>query len=152
MVDLLSERRCSPGPSPLRTSGALLAAAILLAGCATAERDGGGAEADRPERSAENGDRDSRRAASDRLVESGRAALRGGRLDEAADRLERAVRRDPSNGRAYLALAEVRLARDRPREALGLLERALTLLEPETPEAARADSLRSDLEAARDPG
>ncbi len=84
------------------------------------------------------------------MLEEGRTALEDGRLEEAASRIERAVRLDPSNGRAYLALAEVRIAEGRPREAEGLLERALTLLEADTPPAARADSLRDELRSGPD--
>lgn len=153
MVDLLRTRALLPARRGLRGPLTCVLAVVLAAGCATAEPGAGSPpEADAPERpAADSADRESRRAASDRLVESGRAALRRGRLDEAADRIERAVRRDPSNGRAYLALAEVRLARDRPSEALGLLERALTLLEPETPAAGRADSLKRELEGRPEP-
>lgn len=165
MVDLLS-RRTSGGEAPGRRVAAaharlplvaLLAVLTAAAGCASGGgADGPGADGDeRPEPPAGAGTEDeaaaeSRRAASGRLLEEGRTALEDGRLEEAASRIERAVRLDPSNGRAYLALAEVRIAEGRPREAEGLLERALTLLEADTPPAARADSLRDELRSGPD--
>jgi tetratricopeptide (TPR) repeat protein len=128
----------------------LLAVLAAGPGCASgAGSDGPAAgEDDRSEPAAGTEDDaagESRRAASGRLLEEGRTALEEGRLEEAASRIERAVRLDPSNGRAYVALAEVRIAQGRPDEAAGLLERALTLLEADTPAAARADSLRNEL-------
>lgn len=170
MVDLLrrrtrvddrpADRLRSGGPGgvdpalPRLVLAPLLALVAVATGCASgggAEGPGAGGE-DGPEAAAGAGTDDaaaaeSRRAASGRLLEEGRRALEDGRLEEAAARIERAVRLDPSNGRAYLALAEVRIAEGRPRDAAGLLERALTLLEPDSPAAARADSLREELRA-----
>lgn len=92
-------------------------------------------------------DEAARRAASDRFVRRGRDALASGRAEEAAELLERAVRVDPSNGRAYLALAEVRLAQGKEQAARGLLERAAALLdEADAGVAARLDSVRATLE------
>lgn len=164
-VGAAGEERERGGGPPARTVGhapslgsrrpaalSVLALFVLLAlrpACATGGPEPG-ADGPAPERPAEEEDADAgRRAASDRLVESGREALEEGRLETAAGRIERAVRLDPSNGRSYLALAEVRVAAGRPGEARGLIERALTLLEPGSPPAARADSLRAELD--RDP-
>lgn len=145
------------GAGPAVVALVLVAVLALAPACASGGPKGGGADADgdRTEAAAEAGGEEdaadeSRRAASDRMVDEGRAALEAGRLDEAASRLERAVRVDPSNGRAYLALAEVRIAEGRPGAAEGLVERALTLLDPGSPPAARADSLRAELEAGPD--
>ncbi len=85
------------------------------------------------------------RTASERLVERGRALLGAKRPSEAASVLERAVRVDPSNGRAYLALARARIALGEPVVARGLLERAAALLRPYPQEEARVDSVRDSL-------
>lgn len=123
---------------------------LLAAGCAAGP--GGEWEVGEPadtaaaERAEE--DLDARRAASDRLVQRGRGLLDEGRDAEAAGVLERAVRRDPSNGHAYLALARARISLGDEEAAVGLLERAAALLRDEDPAAAeRADSLRASLEA-----
>lgn len=88
------------------------------------------------------------RIASDRLVDRARAERRDGETDAAVTLLERAVRVDPSNGRAYLELALVRSGQGLRDEALGLAERALELLRPGSPARARADSLRAALGGA----
>ncbi|MFW6010839.1 MAG: hypothetical protein ACOC9H_02860, partial [Gemmatimonadota bacterium] len=62
--------------------------------------------------------------------------------------LERAVRVDPSNGRAYLELALVRSEQGLRDEALGLAERARELLRPGSPARTRADSLGAALGGA----
>lgn len=88
------------------------------------------------------------RIASNRLVDRARAERREGEPDAAVTLLERAVRVDPSNGRAYLELALARSGQGLREEALGLAERALELLRPDSPARARADSLRAALGGA----
>lgn len=85
------------------------------------------------------------RAASERLVDRGRTLLSADRAAEAASVLERAVRVDPSNGRAYLELARARIALGEPGVARGLLQRAAALLRPYPELEARVDSLRAVL-------
>jgi len=85
------------------------------------------------------------RAASERLVERGRGLLEGGRPRDAASVLERAVRVDPSNGRAYLELARARMVLGEPEVARGLLQQAAALLRPYPEMEARVDSLRAVL-------
>lgn len=153
MVDLLRPPRSSGGGRPAAAPAVvLLAVSLLAAGCAggSSGADAGGPAGDvgdpAPSAAPEDDAGDAaRRRASDRWVERGREAMEADELDEAASFVERAVRIDPSNGRAYLALAEVRIAQGRPREARGLLERALGLLPPDAEAAARADSLRGAL-------
>lgn len=170
LVDLLTDhgvraatagRPSPPGPGAGRGAAGRAAAALLAVLVAAAAHGCGGARpgpgADAPDAAqgdtvaaAGDGartDEAARRAASDRFVRRGRDALASGRAEEAAELLERAVRVDPSNGRAYLALAEARLAQGRERAARGLLERAAALLgEADAAAAARLDSVRSALE------
>lgn len=143
-MDLLTARRRPEraGRSAWLRALLVLATAALAAACAGRGSDGGGAGgAGAGDEADEIGGEAARRAASQRMVERGREALAAGRLELAASRVERAVRVDPSNGRAYLALAEVRIAQGRPGDARGLLERALGLLPADSPAGARADSL-----------
>lgn len=172
LVDLLTGRgtrgtgRARPwprGPTAGRAAGrvATAATAVLLAaahGCGGARpgpgaADPGEAPADTLA-AADDGastDEAARRAASDRFVRRGRDALASGRPEVAAELLERAIRVDPSNGRAYLALAEVRTTRGNEEAARGLLERAAALLsEGDDGAVARLDSLRSRLEGGPD--
>lgn len=141
-MDLLSGRRLPAGL-------ALLAWLTLAAGCAGGPGAGNGEapEAGDPGEVREEGrETPAARGASDRLVEQGREALEAGRLDEAAAVMERAVRVDPSNGRAYLGLARVRAAEGRPDAARGLLERAVDLLpDPDPGTAERIRRLRRAL-------
>jgi tetratricopeptide (TPR) repeat protein len=141
-VDLLSGRRLPAGL-------ALLAWLALAAGCAggPGAGNGGAPEPGDPGEVREEGrETPAARGASDRLVERGREALEAGRLDEAAAVMERAVRVDPSNGRAYLGLARVRAAEGRPDAARGLLERAVDLLpDPDPGTAERIRRLRRAL-------
>lgn len=123
---------------------AALAAVIAGAGCAGSgpSPEDGEVGADR---SAET-DR-ARRSAVDRLVARGLALLEDEEPGRAAAELERAVRVDPSHGRAYLALARARMALGEEARARGLLERARELLRArDDPAAARADSLLARLE------
>lgn len=150
MVDLLTrlpDPPARPASAPVASGAAVLLVAVLaLAGCAGAGAGSGGPGDGSP--AAEGGDgTPAARPASDRLVARGRDALAEGRLAEAAELLERAVRVDPSNGRAYLALAETRHAAGRPEAARGLLERAVGLLEDPDPETRRRiERLRAALD------
>lgn len=150
--------------TPIRRRRAVLPVLLVLAtgllpaaGCATGGADGRPGEADAgTEVGAEAADSAAavraeddaaRRAASERLVVRGRSLLEEGRPGEAAGVLERAVRRDPSNGHAYLALARARVALGEEEAAVGLLQRASALLRDDHPRAAaQADSLRATLE------
>lgn len=141
------------GPRRVRT-GLLALLALLAAGCATGGTDAepGTVEAARAAADSAAAAREeetaARRAASDRLVVRGRTLMEAGRDEEAAGVLERAVRRDPSNGHAYLALARARVRLGETASAVGLLERAASLLREDDPgAAAQADSLRAALEA-----
>lgn len=151
------------GPVALLTptrSGAVLPVLLVLAaglplavGCATGGADGRPGDADAGAAAADSTaavraeDDAARRAASERLVARGGALLEEGRPGEAAGVLERAVRRDPSNGHAYLALARARISLGEEAAAVGLLERASALLRDDHPRAAaQADSLRATLE------
>lgn len=127
---------------------ALLLAAAAAAGCASSgtRADGAGPGGGRV---VDEGAGTPRREASTRLVERGEELLAADRPEEAAILLERAARVDPSNGFAFLALARARLAGGETERALGLLERASTLLRAHPEAAARADSL---LEVARSAG
>lgn len=149
----------SPRPPWAAVSAPLvLAACLLLAGgCASGGADGRpgdadagtevGAEAADSAAAVRAEDDAARRAASEHLVARGRALLEEGRAGEAAGVLERAVRRDPSNGHAYLALARARVSLGEEAAAVGLLERAGALLREDHPRAAaQADSLRATLE------
>jgi Tfp pilus assembly protein PilF len=88
------------------------------------------------------------RTASERLVERGRALLAADSAAGAASVLERAVRVDPSNGRAYLELARARIRLGEPGVARGLLQRAAALLRPYPELEARVDSLQATLGGA----
>lgn len=116
---------------------ALLALAAAVAACAS----GGGSAVTPTDRGAGTPER----AASDRMVSRGRALLEAGRPGRAAALLERAVRVDPSNGEAYLALARARIALGEDEVARGLLDRAAALLRPYPDREARVDSLRARL-------
>lgn len=140
--------RSEPGRRPptrvvRRGAGlALLLALALVAGAAGCAGGGPGGEA---VPAVDTRAAAPQRAASERLVERGRALLEEGQPGRAASVLERAVRVDPSNGRAYLALARARIALGEPEVARGLLERAAALLRPYPDLEARADSLRATL-------
>lgn len=143
----------------LRKLGSLPALVLVLAGllapaCAPpagSGPNGGVGEAPAPvaaDSAAGDSTASPARIASDRLVDRARAERRDGDPDAAVTLLERAVRVDPSNGRAYLELALVRSGQGLRDEALGLAERALELLRPGSPARARADSLRAALGGA----
>lgn len=154
-----SARRPVSGRAAGRATAAAIAVLLAAAhGCGGARPGPGAADpgAGRADTlaAADDGattDEAARRAASDRFVRRGRDALASGRPEEAAELLERAIRLDASNGRAYLALAEVRMTQGKEDAARGLLERAAALLgEEDARAAARLDSLRSALEGGPD--
>lgn len=132
----------------------LVSAALLAPACAPpagSGPDGGVGEGPAPvagDSAAADSTATPARIASDRLVDRARAERRDGDPDAAVTLLERAVRIDPSNGRAYLELALVRSGQGLRDEALGLAERALELLRPGSSDRARADSLRAALGGA----
>lgn len=142
------------GSGRAAAGGLLLALALFVTGGCGGGAAAGGADPATPPPAAEGGERPSAaRAASNRLVERGRRALEAGRPGEAASLLERAIRLDPSNGRAYLALAEVRESEGRPGPARGLLERAVDLLSDPAPGTeARIERLRRALGEEEDTG
>lgn len=158
MVDLLREdRREGALPESAGRIGPVLAATVAMVavlavcGCAARGGPGGPGASDAPSGAfaGDSAARDSApspaRIASDRLADRAGAERRDGDLERAASLLERAVRVDPSNGRAYLELAVVRSDQDRRDEALGLVERALELLPAAGPARERAEGLRRRL-------
>ena len=64
------------------------------------------------------------RAASFRIAAEGQRALKEGRVDEAEDRLERALSLDARNPFCYLYLAEIRFRAGDPEQALVLLDQS----------------------------
>lgn len=69
------------------------------------------------------------RAASFRLAAEGYRALRAGKLQEAEDRLEKALSVDPRNPFCYLYLAEIRSREGETRQAIILLHQAEVLFQ-----------------------
>jgi len=80
------------------------------------------------------------------LVEEGKGLLVAGRPLDAARRLERATRIDPSNGFAWYWLGRARVDAGDPDAAIGILEKAETLLGPYPEWRRRAVELRDSLE------
>lgn len=70
------------------------------------------------------------REASLRIVEEGKGYLIAGQAGEAARRFEHATRIDPTNGFAYYYLGRARIENGERARALGVLEKAETLLGP----------------------
>lgn len=87
------------------------------------------------------------RRASLRVVEEGKGYLIAGRSREAADRFQRAARMDPSNGFAYYYLGRARIASGDARGAVGVLQKAESLLGPYPEWRARAAGLLASLGA-----
>lgn len=85
------------------------------------------------------------RRASLGLVEEGKGLLVAGRPHDAARRLERATRIDPSNGFAWYWLGRARVDAGNPDAAIGVLEKAETLLGPYPEWRRRAVELRDSL-------
>jgi tetratricopeptide (TPR) repeat protein len=85
------------------------------------------------------------RESSLRVVEEGKGYLIAGQSDEAARRFSTATRIDPTNGFAYYWLGRARVAEgDRP-GAIGVLEKAESLLGPYPEWRARARALLDQL-------
>ena len=70
------------------------------------------------------------RQASLRVVEEGKGYLVAGRAREAAQRFTRATQIDPTNGFAYYYLGRARIATGDRRGAVGILQKAESLLGP----------------------
>lgn len=70
------------------------------------------------------------RQASLQVVEEGKGYLIAGRAGEAARRFEHATRIDPTNGFAYYYLGRARIENGDRARAIGVLEKAETLLGP----------------------
>jgi tetratricopeptide (TPR) repeat protein len=70
------------------------------------------------------------RRASLRVVEEGKGFLVAGRAREAAQRFTRATQIDPTNGFAYYYLGRARVAAGDRRGAIGVLQKAESLLGP----------------------
>jgi tetratricopeptide (TPR) repeat protein len=117
--------------------GHLLIAVLLLSGCAAVGRE---SVRERELRRAVLEDQSftveavpagapAHRAASFRLAADGYRALRGGRLQEAEDRLEKALSVDPRNPFCYLYLAEIRSREGDARQAIILVHQAQVLFQ-----------------------
>jgi predicted Zn-dependent protease len=85
------------------------------------------------------------RDASQRVVEEGKGFLIAGRPSDAATRFERATRIDPTNGFAYYYLGRARAEAGDRRGAIGVLEKAESLLGPYPAWRDRAASLAESL-------
>lgn len=85
------------------------------------------------------------RRASAGLVEEGKGYLIAGRPAEAVRRFQRATRVDPSNGFAWYWLGKARIEIDDRSSAIGVLEKAETLLGPYPEWQSRAAELLSSL-------
>jgi len=130
------------GPFPIRSGrylsfGYLLLGALLISGCAALSRESA-REAELKRAVLEDRsftvetvpvDAPAHRAASFRLAAEGYRALRGGRLQEAEDRLEKALSVDPRNPFCYLYLAEIRSREGETRQAIILLHQAEVLFQ-----------------------
>jgi tetratricopeptide (TPR) repeat protein len=110
----------------------LLLAVLLISGCAALSRE---AAREKELRRAVQEDQSftvekapvdapAHRAASFRLAAEGYRALRAGQLQEAEDRLEKALSVDPRNPFCYLYLAEIRFREGETRQAIILLHQA----------------------------
>ncbi len=156
----------------LRTAAAVLALA-LVAGCAhgrraeperdaghppgdarTTSRPGDDAPAPEPEPRVISTDRaqaddanagSPAREASQRVVEEGKGYLIAGRAREAAARFLTAIQIDPTNGFAYYHLGRARIALGDEDGAIGVLDKAETLLGPYPEWRARAAELADSL-------
>ncbi len=112
----------------LQLAGALLVLVLML-GCATDGRLGGGPAALRYSELADEGD--ATRRASLRLCADGLDADVDGRRAAALGQYERAIQIDPTNPYAYLVLARHELEEGDPMRALEYLNQAEMLLESE---------------------
>lgn len=109
---LLGSAGCGAGPSSKRMAGPEEAERLALA-------DRGTFDVHRPPPEAPP-----QRVASFRSAAEGRAALQKGDVAAAEDLLERALGLDPANPFSYLYLADVRIRRGDPRQALVFLDKA----------------------------
>ena len=112
----------------LQLAGALLVLVLVL-GCATGGRLGGGAAALRLSELTDEGD--ATRRASLRLCVDGLDAAVDGRRVAALGQYERAIQIDPTNPYAYLVLARHELEAGDPLRGLEYLNQSETLLESE---------------------
>ena len=126
-----------PGTGRRVFLGHLLLAVLLISGCAALSRE---SARENELRRAVLEDRSftvetvpaegpAHRAASFRLAAEGYRALRGGQLQEAEDRLEKALSVDPRNPFSYLYLAEIRSREGNARQAIILLHQAEVLFQ-----------------------
>ena len=117
--------------------GHLLLAVLFISGCAALSRES--ARENELKRAvledqaftvdAVPADAPAHRAASFRLAAEGYRALRGGKLQEAEDRLEKGLSVDPRNPFCYLYLAEIRAREGETRQAIILLHQAEVLFQ-----------------------
>jgi len=126
-----------------QVAGALLVLVLML-GCATGGRLGGGPEALRFSELA--GEGDATRRASLRLCADGLDADVDGRRVAALDQYERAIRIDATNPYAYLVLARHELEAGDPVRALEYLNQSEMLLESEN---ARSQEVEAHLVGLR---
>ncbi len=130
-------------PGPLR----LLLLALWLTACAAARAPEPSQKP--PLRVSELLDAgDPTRRASMRIVESGLAAEASGGSQRALPRYERAIRIDPTNPFAYLALSRHYVERGDPSRALEVLEQAQLLLDAEGEETPRVEAHLDGLRGA----
>ena len=138
----------------LRTSGFALVALLALAACGRGREEGPRTEPPARETPAEGaetaaveplapreistdtahasdpGAGTSSRESSQRVVEEGKGLMIAGRTAEAAGRFETASRIDPTNGFAWYWLGRARVAAGDRSGAIGVLEKAESLLGP----------------------
>jgi tetratricopeptide (TPR) repeat protein len=114
---------------PCPAGSAMALAALVLTACAIPRAGGPGVEPLRLEQVAGRGD--APRRASTRIVMQGLDADAAGRGEEALDDYQSALRVDPTNPWAYLALARQRAAGPQPRAALAALDQAEARLRAE---------------------
>ena len=126
-----------------QVAGALLVLVLML-GCATGGRLGGGPEALRFSELADEGD--ATRRASLRLCANGLDADVDGRRVTALGQYERAIRIDATNPYAYLVLARHELEAGDPVRALEYLNQSEMLLESEN---ARSQDVEAHLVGLR---
>ena len=130
------------GPFHIRSGrylafGNLILAVLLISGCAALSRESA-REGELRRAVLEDqsftvetvpADAPAHRAASFRLAADGYRALRAGKLQEAEDRLEKALSVDPRNPFCYLYLAEIRSREGGTRQAIILLHQAEVLFQ-----------------------